>query len=652
MAFSSCGKDSNSFNSYYLKGKQDRDAKILQKGFEKADPYFSKLCLEELCSFLPKQRAVEFARRGLKKYPDSQEILELLVSLLFDQRDYSGVMSVVEENSKISKNDEIKRYYFSAKIMKLKAKSLSWEDDILQDIRDWYENNGFSKSHNKFFADFLEVIDFSDATKARQLSYLGNYAKAATLVENSYSAKEEFLGFLESLTFVEFKDIADTFVSGSSNKKLYSTYFGNGGLVFEDKQKDFYSVFSAGRILEKAVGSTFDVQKYYNLAVYLAPESDFDRALWYYLRGAMNFSISEGYKGFLENANAWKDPTYFDDILEKFTAKLLSNYQWETYYQLFSDIYPYLSFETQGKCDYLFGSLIEANLIDYGNGAKDLAKSFYQKAFENPDTDEYYKILAGIKLDKEITLDYEKNPEIVKNLSSEEEYLKYLLEDDISSVYSFALANKENIRTEVAFEAISALEKAAETDTNFYPLALRTATTFVDSEKNVNLLYPRYFSEYVEAVCKQFELPEYLLYGLMRTESYFDSDVYSVAGAIGLCQLMPSTAGDVARKLKIKEYDLIDAKTNITFGGFYLGELASRLDGNYLLALCSYNGGITNVRNWRKKGSNLPMDIFLETVPFEETRNYGKKLIKASTFYGMLYYQLSPAEIVEALGVF
>jgi hypothetical protein len=101
LAFSSCGKDSNSFNSYYLKGKQDRDVKILQKGFEKADPYFSKLCLEELCSFLPKQRAVEFARRGLKKYPDSQEVLELLVSLLFDQRDYSGVISVVDENSKI-----------------------------------------------------------------------------------------------------------------------------------------------------------------------------------------------------------------------------------------------------------------------------------------------------------------------------------------------------------------------------------------------------------------------------------------------------------------------------------------------------------------------------------------------------------------------
>ena len=142
LAFSSCGKDSNSFNSYYLKGKQDRDVKILQKGFEKADPYFSKLCLEELCSFLPKQKAVEVLNKmgkdddGLKKYPDSQEVLELLVSLLYDQRDYSGVISVVDENSIIQKNNEIKRYYFSAKILKSKSKSLSWEDDILQDIRD------------------------------------------------------------------------------------------------------------------------------------------------------------------------------------------------------------------------------------------------------------------------------------------------------------------------------------------------------------------------------------------------------------------------------------------------------------------------------------------------------------------------------------
>ena len=71
-----------------------------------------------------------------------------------------------------------------------------------------------------------------------------------------------------------------------------------------------------------------------------------------------------------------------------------------------------------------------------------------------------------------------------------------------------------------------------------------------------------------------------------------------------------------------------------------------------LLALCSYNAGIENVRKWRKAFPNSPIDIFIETIPFEETRNYAKKLIKASCFYGMLYYQLLPNEIIENMGLF
>ena len=80
--------------------------------------------------------------------------------------------------------------------------------------------------------------------------------------------------------------------------------------------------------------------------------------------------------------------------------------------------------------------------------------------------------------------------------------------------------------------------------------------------------------------------------------------------------------------MKQKDFNLLDPKTNITFGGYYLGELRSRIDGNMLLALCSYNAGIENVRKWRRAFPNSPIDIFIETIPFEETRNYAKKYNK------------------------
>lgn len=648
----SCKEDAKKYNNLYQRGKQEANIKLLQKGYEKAEPYFSKLCLVELCNLLPKQKSVELAEKALKKYPDSQDVLELLVSLLYEQREYLEVISEIDENSHIKQNNELKRYYFSAKIKTSKSQQISWESDFCVDMKKWFQDNQFSLSHNQFFKDFSEDIDLGISEKARQLYFTKNYSKAAALIEDKYSTKEEFLDFLEELTYVELTEIADNFVLGANNRKTFSSFFANGGLLLSNPDKAFYSIFSAGRILEKEVGSNYDVLKYYNRAIYLAPERNFDRALWYFLRCSMNYSLQEGFYGFLEYANAWKEPEYFDDILDRFSASILSSYSWELYYDLFSEIYPYLSGYSQGKVDYIFARLVEENLIEYGNGSESLAFSHYEKAFLNPETDGYYRIMAGIKLEEDLKLSPEKNHFDDENLLPEEEYLQYLLEDNIESVYNFCINNQDSIRESVAFEAIKTLENASKSSKNFYPEALRIATAYVSDMSKVDYLYPKYYSSEVKKVCKEYDIPEYIFYGLIRTESYFDNDIESVAGAIGLCQLMPSTASDVGRKLKVKDYDLLNPETNAKFGGYYLAELASRLEDNYILALCSYNAGINNVRKWRKANPNLPIDIFLETIPFEETRNYGKKLIKASSIYGLLYYDASPKEVVSVMGVF
>ena len=648
----SCEKDSKKYNILYQEGKNEANIQLLQKGYEKAEPYFSKLCLVELCNLLPKQKSVELAQKALKKYPDSQDVLELLVNLLYEQREYLEIVSIIDENSHIEQNDELIRLFFSAKIRLSKYQKISWDSDFCQDMRIWFQENQFSESHNQFIKEFSEEIDFGVLEKARQLYFLKDYNKAAALIEKEYSTKDEFLAFLEKLSYVELTEIADNFVLGANNRKTYASYFANGGLLLSNQEKAFYSIFSAGRILEKEVGSNYDVLKYFNRSIYLASEENFDRALWYFLRGSMNYSLEEGFYSFLEYANAWREPEYFDDILERFSASILSSYNWNLYYTLFSEIYPYLSGCSQGKVDYIFARLVEENLIEYGNGSQDLALSHYEKAFLNPETDGYYKIMAGIKLGEDLKLSTRKNHFDNKYLFPQEEYLQYLLEDDIESVYDYCINNQDFIRDNVVFEAIKDLENASSSSKNYYTEAIKIATAYVSDMSNVDYLYPRYYSSEVKKVCKEYDIPEFILYGLIRTESYFDNDITSVAGAIGLCQLMPSTASDVSRKLKMKEYDLVNPETNINFGGFYLAELTSRLEDNFILALCSYNGGINNVRKWRKSNPNLPIDIFLETIPFEETRNYGKRMIKASSIYGLLYYDVSPMEVVSIMGVF
>ena len=179
----------------------------------------------------------------------------------------------------------------------------------------------------------------------------------------------------------------------------------------------------------------------------------------------------------------------------------------------------------------------------------------------------------------------------------------------------------------------------------------------------LSLDFPRLYGDYVSAAVEENAIDEALLYALIRSESFFDADVASVSGAQGLTQLMEATASDVARKLHVSDYDILDPKTNIRFGSFYLQELMQRTDRLPLLAIFAYNAGLTNVRRWvqqarsdwlmsnrsRHAVTGISPDLFLETLPFSETREYGRKIVSAAAIYGWLYYNRLPGETVRML---
>ena len=170
----------------------------------------------------------------------------------------------------------------------------------------------------------------------------------------------------------------------------------------------------------------------------------------------------------------------------------------------------------------------------------------------------------------------------------------------------------------------------------------------------LQMAFPRRFQDDVETCCRDFSQPDYLLYALIRSESFFNESVVSSAGAKGLTQLMDTTAADVARKLKVEEYDLNDGSVNIRFGSFYLEELRRRLDSS-ILAILSYNAGISRVRSWVKSADlsfqtkALSHDLLLEALPFSETREYGRKVVSAAAMYAFLYNGISPNEIIEEM---
>lgn len=121
-------------------------------------------------------------------------------------------------------------------------------------------------------------------------------------------------------------------------------------------------------------------------------------------------------------------------------------------------------------------------------------------------------------------------------------------------------------------------------------------------------------------------------FAIARRESSFMSDASSGAGAKGLMQLLPSTARYLSKK-KIKTSVLFDPDTNAEFGTQYLSYLMEKMDNNSVLATASYNAGWRRVRKWLPDEGSMPIDIWIETIPYKETRNYVKAVLAYREIY-------------------
>ncbi|MBL9038067.1 MAG: lytic transglycosylase domain-containing protein, partial [Archangium sp.] len=160
------------------------------------------------------------------------------------------------------------------------------------------------------------------------------------------------------------------------------------------------------------------------------------------------------------------------------------------------------------------------------------------------------------------------------------------------------------------------------------------------------LAYPRVFRADVETAAAATKgLDPDLLQALMREESALDPRALSWAGALGLCQLMPATAAEVAAQLKLKPpstADLMEPALNLQLGAKYLADLVVRMKGVKPFALASYNAGAGAVTRWRRELAEDDLPSWVERIPVEETRNYVKRVLRSYVTYKLLY---APADV-------
>lgn len=160
---------------------------------------------------------------------------------------------------------------------------------------------------------------------------------------------------------------------------------------------------------------------------------------------------------------------------------------------------------------------------------------------------------------------------------------------------------------------------------------------FIPTRRDAELYWPRPYRDIFTAAALATGMDEFLLYGLARSESAFDRVVVSKSGAVGLTQLMPATAAEMAERLRLTGYDLTDPVDNVTIGSAYFARILSGVNGRVLPAVFSYNGGPTRFRRWEAEYGNLPLDLMLEALSYEETRQYGRNVVTAALSYAALY---------------
>ena len=149
------------------------------------------------------------------------------------------------------------------------------------------------------------------------------------------------------------------------------------------------------------------------------------------------------------------------------------------------------------------------------------------------------------------------------------------------------------------------------------------------------LRYQTPYREAIGAAVREMDLDEAWVFGLTRQESRFAADVISSAGAIGLMQLMAPTARWIAQQTHRTDYritQLEQPEINARFGTYYLRHVLDRLDGLPVLATAAYNAGPGRAQSWRG-AAPLEGAIYAETIPFNETRDYVKKVLANAMFY-------------------
>lgn len=377
-----------------------------------------------------------------------------------------------------------------------------------------------------------------------------------------------------------------------------------------------------------------------------------NRSVWFLLSSALKISTDIFLRELEKYSSVWSDPEYFDDILEKGMSSLIAERKWNYVQRLYLLTKETASEKIKSYYSYILARLLKLDYLQAKGKDKEKAIKEYLEYTAQRKNPDYFAFIASLSL-KEL-------PEFINNIKespkkNEKEEKKINTEYDrliqgfldyglVLEAYKMINKNTDSAGKHVIFQTIKKLRR-----NNFLRQSILLMNTYMKrsdfnlTNEEIKYSYPKAYNNELAEETAKYNIKTALFYALIREESAFNPQALSVTKAAGLTQLMPETASEAAGWLRLADYDLNDPATNIKIGAYHFHRL-KRVLNSIPKVLIAYNAGLGRLRYWERSYKGLPDDLFLESLPYMETKDYVRKIIVSTVLYEYIYNSTDPKE--------
>ncbi|MFP4550321.1 MAG: flagellar assembly lytic transglycosylase, partial [Spirochaetales bacterium] len=505
----------------------------------------------------------------------------------------------------------------------------------------------FSDFHRNFFSE-QELRFF----QAKQSLAEGGFTEASTAFAEAAAARESReLLLLPYGVFDYFRAAA---ASGSTSVQF------EAAAILESLSEDVDSSITA-RTLEYA-GRLYRATSRFPQAIRaleqaleaVVPGESDQRIQWYLLSSRVRENSKQVAQTVGGLVATLEQPAYYADVLSELGERLIADADWARLLQAYQGIEEFATPGTLARYQLVLGRVYEQRLLPATETrARELRTRYLERAADQSE-DRFSSIIAGTLLGvdavESLGIEPDQTPRSEQDVGAADAlartYLSYGLRDRL---LAHLAASGSAVSPAVALEVARELSDAAEYRSSVVALNFYDRSGGAFDRAAAELRYPRAFAALVEQAAVQEGVDPWLLYALAREESLFDPEVVSVAGAVGLTQLLPSTAEEIARRMQLEEEPVLtDPGQNVAIGARYFSTLTEQF-GTPARAIAAYNGGQGNVRRWERSTPLLDELLFHQLIPFDETYNHVRKVVVSTAYYGYLYGDRTPAETVAMI---